>query len=271
VTDPSAGNASRGLAYSLLGRFAVRGSDCKALGAQKSRSVELLGYLALFARRAHHREILADELWGGGDDAHPRKGLRQALWLLHGLRSRDAEPLVEAEGEWLQLNERAVASIDIVMLEDAFTGVRGTPGDRIDESQARALRRAVDVYGGDLLEGWYQDWTVLERERLKAMYLSMLDKLVLSCEARHEFELGLSYCELLLRHDRAHELAHVRMMRMHYLSGNRTAAIRQFARCASALEEELGVGPSRTTMLLLDQIRTEGCMAPLDEGTRLHA
>jgi len=28
----------------------------------------------------------------------------------------------------------------------------------------------VDLYQGDLLEGWYQDWLLCERERLQNMF-----------------------------------------------------------------------------------------------------
>jgi len=37
------------------------------------------------------------------------------------------------------------------------------------------------------------------------MYLSMLDKLLDHCEAAGEYEAGVAYGELILRHDRARE------------------------------------------------------------------
>ena len=72
------------------------------------------------------------------------------------------------------------------------------------------------------------------------MYLAMLDKLICYCEAKRKFELGLLYGTLILRYDRAHERTHRRLMNLHYLSGDRTAALRQFERCAAALEEASG-------------------------------
>ena len=46
-------------------------------------------------------------------------------------------------------------------------------------------------------------------------------------------------------------------MRLQYLSGNRTAALRQYERCSVALNEELGVKPARVTQSLYDQIRDD--------------
>jgi hypothetical protein len=45
-----------------------------------------------------------------------------------------------------------------------------------------------------------------------------------------------------------------------YLSGDRTAALRQFRRCAAALHDELGVSVSRATLDLLQLIETENVL-----------
>ena len=47
------------------------------------------------------------------------------------------------------------------------------------------------------------------------------------------------------------------MMRLQYMAGDRTAALRQYERCASALEEELGVKPDKWTQALYQQIRMD--------------
>ena len=38
------------------------------------------------------------------------------------------------------------------------------------------LRAHASVYDGDLFDGCYQDWCLLERERLQNVYLVLLDK-----------------------------------------------------------------------------------------------
>jgi DNA-binding SARP family transcriptional activator len=123
------------------------------------------------------------------------------------------------------------------------------------------------------LEGWYQDWCIYERERFQHMHLAMLDKLIDHCEAHHDYETGISYGTLVLRYDRARERTHRRLMRLHYLAGNRTEALRQYLRCAAALREELDVRPATSTMLLYEQIRADrlasGAAPPrLDTGKK---
>jgi DNA-binding SARP family transcriptional activator len=43
-------------------------------------------------------------------------------------------------------------------------------------------------------------------------------------------------------------------MRLHYLAGDRTTALRQYKRCVATLEEDLGVEPSMSTRILYEQI-----------------
>jgi DNA-binding SARP family transcriptional activator len=164
--------------------------------------------------------------------------------------------LVNADGEWVQANASG-AQVDVVELEHAFASVRTTPGEQICEHEAEALKRVVPFYRGDLLEGCYEDWCTYERERLKAMYLSVLERLLGYCEKRGLHEEGFEYGEQLLRYEHAHERAHWRLMRLHYLAGDRTGALRQFERCKEFLHAELGIEPGEAIMALYEQLRAD--------------
>src|SRR5207245_6082482 len=121
----------------------------------------------------------------------------------------------------------------------------GKKGQELDSPKAQLLHKTVQLYQGPLLEGWYQDWCLLERERLQSMYLAMLDKLMSYYEAHSDYETGLLYGMRIMCYDRARERTHRRIMRRYYLIGDRAEALRQYERCAVALEEELGVSPSK--------------------------
>jgi DNA-binding SARP family transcriptional activator len=224
---------------------------------QHGKAAELMGYLLLFRDRPHHREVLCELLWPAVPGA--RKHLRQALWQLTGLSTPQGRrpPTLLVDPEWVHLNPAADIELDVARLEDAFVRLRHIPGSELEEEQAAVLRDAVQLYHADLLEGWYQDWCIYERERFKAIYLAMLDKLLAFCEAQGRHDDGLAYGERILRHDRAHERTHQRLMRLNYLAGDRTAAIRQFDRCAAALREELGVSPAERTVALYEEIRAD--------------
>ena len=161
------------------------------------------------------------------------------------------------EPEWVCLNPKADLWLDVEIFEETYGSVQGMSGRGMDVQRAQAIQLGVQLYQGDLLEGWYQDWCLFERERLQLMHLTMLDKLMSHCEAHHQFESGLLYGTQIMAIDNARESTHRRLMRLHYLAGDRTSALRQYKRCADALEEELGVRPGRRTVELRDQINQD--------------
>jgi DNA-binding SARP family transcriptional activator len=124
-----------------------------------------------------------------------------------------------------------------------------------DEPTAGRLRAAFQLYKGDLLEGCYQDWCLFERERLQTIYLATLDRLICYSECNRLYEDALDYVAEVLRNDPARERAHRQAMRLHFARGDRSAAIRQYQRCVTALKCDLGVSPSSRTNRLLEKIQ----------------
>lgn len=255
------------LRVSLFGRLEVRQGEQALPGLEARKAQELFCYLLLYRDRPHPRETLADLLWGNGSAAQSRQYLRKALWQLHVALNRhagvDTGPVLLVEPEWIQIVSGRQLWVDVVSFDKAFDRAQGVAGRDLEPAQVEALKDAVHLYRGDLLEGWYQDWCLYERERLQHAYLTALDKLMSFSEARRDFEAGLFYGTLIFRHDRARERAHRRLMRLYYLAGDRTEALRQYERCVTALREELDVGPSRQTLTLYEKI----CADQLDEIT----
>jgi DNA-binding SARP family transcriptional activator len=257
TTEVSSGGAPA-YAVRLLGKFDLRCGTTTRRPLENRKTQELLGYLLVFRGRPHNREVLAGALWPDSTAAQSRKYLRQSVWQLRAMDGSRADgvTLLRAETDWVQVNSESMW-LDVAQLEHAFAGVRVTPGEQVSHKDAEALKKAVPLYEGDLLEGCFQDWCIYERERLKAMYLALLEKLLGYCEAHRQPEEGFTYGERLLRHDRAHERAHWRLMRLHYLAGDRTGALRQFERCREALDDELGVTPGERIQLLCEQVRAD--------------
>jgi DNA-binding SARP family transcriptional activator len=247
------------LCISLFGKLIVR-LDGRVLGGfEASKVQELFCYLLLHRDRPHPRETLAGLLWGENPTAQSKKYLRQTLWQLQSaLDSRvdwSSDKLLLVENDWVHLDSKASLWLDVAVFERVFSGVQGLPGQQIGKEQVQDLEFAARLYEADLLEGWYQDWCLYERERFQNMYLSLLDKLTSHCEAHHQYEMGLVWGAQIIKYDRARERTHRQIMRLQYLLGDRTAALRQYERCAAALNEELGVKPDKSTLALYEQIK----------------
>jgi DNA-binding SARP family transcriptional activator len=254
----------------LLGKFCVRRNEQILDGFDARKVQELFCYLLLHRDHSLPRETLAGLLWPDTTTVQSKKNLRQALWQLQSALGSQSEPindrLLLVEPEWVQLNAQANFWLDVVVFEKTFNLVQKVPGQELDVQKVQALQDAVQLYQGPLLEGWYQDWCLYERERLQNIYLAMLDKLMSYCEDCYDYETSLLYGMRIMCYDRARERTHRRMMRLYYLLGDRAEALRQYERCAASLDEELGINPSKSTSALYRQIQAD----QLDESELRH-
>ena len=249
------------LRIQLLGRLSIQGESRSLDHLVPTRANEMLCYLLLRHPMHHPREQLAEVLWDGLPTAQARKHLRQALWQLQTMFDviQGGAPvrLLTIDADWIAINPDGECWLDIDAFARAYDLVRGIGGESLNPAQIDVLRGAVGLYHGELLEGWYHHWCLGDRERFHTMHLSMLDKLMTACENRGAYEEAVDYGARILRFDRARESTHLQLMRLYYLSGDRTAALRQFDRCVEALREELDVRPAKRTDALYQQIRAD--------------
>jgi LuxR family maltose regulon positive regulatory protein len=134
----------------------------------------------------------------------------------------------------------------------------GQRAERRGQRQAAisAFRHAITLYGGPYMpDNLYEDWTVVERERLTMMFNDAalrLGALLLDEGAAHEV-IGLAW--RVIENDQAHEDAYRLLMRTHATLGERSTALRLYARCVTVLREELGVEPLPETTALYNTLR----------------
>src|SRR5689334_16712752 len=162
------------LDVSLLGRFRVERQGEAVAGLDATKVQEVFSYLLLHRGRSHSREAIASALWGNNSIGQARKYLRQALWQLHAALSATASDrtrVLLVEQDAVKLDASADVWLDVAVFEQAFALVQGVRGQDFDARQARAVQDAVALYRGDLLQEWYDDWCLYERERLQNMYL----------------------------------------------------------------------------------------------------
>ncbi len=172
---------------SLFGGLCARQEDRVITRFATAKNAALLAYLALYPKRLHSREELADLFWPDSDLEAGRGSLRTALASLR----RQLEPPGIPSGSVLvtdtfhiRLNPQAVC-IDVSAFESALKSAAkaASPADR----QAW-FRQALELYIGELLPGFYDDWALTERERLARLYEDALAKETLPDTAQEEQE-----------------------------------------------------------------------------------
>jgi DNA-binding SARP family transcriptional activator len=261
-----------GLKVTLFGKFNIQRGSLNLRGIDARKVQELLSYLLIFRDHPQSRELLCEILWGDQPSTNSRKYLRQTLWRLQtalkkGEDSTELNLLIDPD--WIRVNTSGNLWLDVAEFEKVYNLMKGKKTQELTTRDLRTLQYAADLYKGDLLEGWYADWCIYERERFQTMHIMLLDKLVQCCEFHDKYEIGLSYGMEILRYDHAYERTHRQMMRLYVMTGNRTQALHQYGRCVIALRDELGVEPSERTKLLYEQICLDNFRPPSPTDKKL--
>lgn len=265
----------------LFGRFCVRRNGQLLEGVDARKVQELFCYLLLHRDDSLSREVLASVLWPDTTTAQSKKYLRQTLWQLQSILGTQTGPihnrLLRIQPERVQLNSEADLWFDVAVFERAFAPVQKIAGRELNVNQVKTLQHAAELSQKPLLEDWYEDWCLRERERLQMMYLVMLDKLMDYSEVHHDYESGFLYGMRILYRERTRESTHRRLMRLHYLAGDRASALRQYEHCVAILEEDFGIKPSKPTTALykdiladqLEELHLRSISDTTPEGTNL--
>lgn len=229
----------------LLGTFETRDTDGDAIEFSHRKGRALLAYLAVERARSRSREQLATLLWARTGDERARHNLRQALSKVRSL----CPGLIDSAGDRIALNS-AACEIDLVIFEELARS------DDIDDLQA-----ALDLYRGDLLEGYstseadFQDWLLIERGRLRKLACEVAARLAALLEDTNREANAIAVLNRLLRLDPANESAHRELMVLLAGSGRRSDALRQYHECEAALRRELDAEPGAETRKLFADLK----------------
>ena len=229
----------------LLGDFRLT-HDEQVIAVQQARQQALLAYLLLHRDAPQSRQRIAFLFWPDTSEAQAQTNLRQ---LLHHLRR--AWP---ASDDYVLVEPRAIAwktaipcHVDIAAFEETVAAATMTLQTGQVNFARTACVQAVDLYGGDLLPACYEEWLLIERERLRQSFLDTLERLVVLCEDERDYSSAIRYAQRLLRADPLHETTYRRLMRLHTLNGDRAGALRIYHICTTTLSRELGVEPNQDT------------------------
>jgi predicted ATPase/DNA-binding SARP family transcriptional activator len=238
----------------LLGRVRISvgertiGDDAWSLRSARS----LLLLLLITPGHAMPKERVLDTLWPEASPDVGRNALYKALHLLRRilepeLTSARKSAYIDTRGAMIGIS----SDVEVWVDADACEAELRRATAAAPEARRQLLRDAVALYGGELLPSDpYEDWPIARREALQhAWEGAVLELAALDLEAG-EPQASVPSLELLLAIDPTIEAAHRALMRGYVAAGQRDRALRQYERCATALERELGLGPDAETRAL---------------------
>jgi DNA-binding SARP family transcriptional activator len=242
----------------LFGGMHFSWGDGPPLDFPTQKAQSLFAFLALNRQRMHRREAVSGVFWGDRPEESARKCLRTTLWRVRRVLDLEdvsaAHPLMVSSGG-IGFNTQVDYWLDVEEFERRMRAVRGSGRGTLQPAEAQMLEEAVALYRGDLLDAIYDDWCVHDRERLRLMYLSALERLMLHHEACGAWDQAIAAAQRLLASDPILEHVHRAVMRCYFVQGNRPAALRQFALCVRTLRTELDVEPMEETTAVFEEIR----------------
>jgi len=237
----------------------------------------LVAYLVLHRHRTHSREKLADLFWGDDHDQDRARGcLRTALCRLRrALESGGVAPetyLLTALAGEVGFNPESDYWLDVEAFEDQANEILARPVHAIEPHDAQKLENALQLYTGDLLEDFYDDWVLWERERLQRLYLNGLAHLMRYHKRLGAYKESIECAHQILACNPLREEIHREMMRLYLESGQRALAVRQYEVCREILASELQIPPMAETQALFaravsDSVQPERRLANGEELT----
>jgi TolB-like protein/Flp pilus assembly protein TadD len=248
-----------GLQIALFDGLKIAGGGItdRTLMTRKTRA--LIAYLALRGESGQSREKLAELLWSNSAEEQARANLRQSLSSLRKAVNSDGATYLAADSDQISLAGSNI-EVDVALFEQL-----------VAEATPEALKRAAELYKGDLLDGFslkedpFEAWARAERERLRHLASDMLTKLIAHCDEVGDTERCVETAARLLTLDPLRESAYRIMMRAYAAQGRQTLALKQFETCRDALKRELGVEPEPETIALYREIRQKRVAAPDDK------
>lgn len=223
----------------LLGTFQLLSGASPVMAVNTPRLQSLLSYLALHRDAPQPRRQIAFRLWPDLPETRARANLRKLFYQLQQALPQAGDFLC-ADAHTLQWRPNASLKLDVAEFEAQLT--------------LSNFERAVDLYAGDLFPDCYDEWIILDRERLRHLYLSALEQLIHRAEAAGDYVAAVRHSRRLLQWDPLREEVHRHLMQLHLLNGDRAAALHAFQNCVTVLRRELDVEPCLATRQVYEQL-----------------
>jgi DNA-binding SARP family transcriptional activator len=194
-------------------------------------SKRLLAFAALHEGRVDRRHA-AGMLWPAGDETRAAGNLRSALWRLNGADFG----LLWADNHGFGIRDDVL--VDVRLVADWATRVTaGVP----TEHDLNVRPWGTDAL--ELLPGWYDDWALMERERMRQRLLHAIEVLSTQLSRLGRGADAVEAALLAVAVDPLRESAQRALISAHLAEGNWVEARRVYAAYYRLLDEELRTQP----------------------------
>ncbi|MGG1657969.1 tetratricopeptide repeat protein [Brevibacillus sp. NRS-1366] len=233
--------------FQLLGGMRVNFDGKEIMTVISAGKVRLLlSYLVLTFDMPQSRKKIAFDFWPDSTEKQALSNLRKLLYSL-----RESFPQID---RYLQITPAYIRwNHDLAFYSDVREFEQAAKGSTLLE-----LRKAEELYRGELLPGFYEEWLQAKREQLAQTYSNVLDKLISALISQREYSSAIFFANKLLAQNKVREETYRTLMKLHALNSDTTNVVGIFRKLRKALHEELGINPAEETAQLLERLTEKG-------------
>jgi DNA-binding SARP family transcriptional activator/tetratricopeptide (TPR) repeat protein len=236
------------LTIRLLGIPEIRFGE-RALSFRTRKVLALLVYLVV-ERGMHSRESLMAFLWPESSQRSAAATLRTTLSRLRKALGLVGDVLLTEAGN-VGFDSTYLIDLDLDWLRTATH----------EDTSPDVLRSILTVDRGEFLEGFslpdafaFEDWVSTQREACLRQLEAVYDRLSQHLLSIHDSAMAVEISARWVIRAPLSEQAYRRLMAAQALNGQRPAALLTYRQLQDTLKKELGLQPSRETVLLANNI-----------------
>ncbi|MCB8965771.1 MAG: tetratricopeptide repeat protein [Ardenticatenaceae bacterium] len=229
----------------LLGTLSILDDEQSSPLLASRKGCALLTYLIVHGQTVS-REQMADLLW---DISTTAEGLRNLRVLLTRIRAFMPDVVITRKA--LTFAPIAGEQVDYLRLRQA-----------LKQKEPQHLLHHLQLYRGDLLAGFYlddsphfQEWLIVERERLRRMVLDAHHWLCQTLAEDKQWEQGVATAVHWLQVDHLDEEALRWLLQFRAALGQTAVALTEYEQFREHLQSELNLEPEADTYALVNRLR----------------
>jgi DNA-binding SARP family transcriptional activator len=188
------------------------------------RGARIIAYLALVSERRADRELVAVTLWPDVTRSRSMANLRASLWRLPD----EVRALIMCRGNCISLSRNVRVDVDLL-------------------APTADSEPSVDQISNTLLSSWYDEWVVVERERIELRRLAALEQIARRHLDERRWAEAIDVALLAIAADPYRESLHRVVLESHVAEGNHSEARTHYERLRATLETEIGALPAEAT------------------------
>jgi DNA-binding SARP family transcriptional activator/CheY-like chemotaxis protein len=248
----------------FLGNFQVMIRDRIVDEWPGKKGKSIFAYLCYHSDKRICRDVLMDVFWPKSMRESARNSLNVAI---HGLRKRFQQFDPEKEyivfsNESYSVNPEIEIWTDVSEFGELWMRAQSVERSQGLEAAAEFYDRLASMYSGDFMsDELYEDWSTLERENLKEIFLVALEKISECRLQAGNLEETISICKAILERDGCREEIYRRLMCCYQKAGRRDRALSVYRQCVRSLKGELDVEPAAATVELYRKIKADTAAA----------